>query len=76
MMQPNGCWRSADVQNYLDSGLGHLLQDLIKPCEFKLSVGWFKGVPGKVAAPTMVNLACFMRAISFVICSGERSTGW
>src|SRR5664279_2194766 len=27
----------------------HLLQDLVEPHEFKLALGWFKRVPGKVA---------------------------
>lgn len=27
----------------------HLLHNLVEPCEFKMSLGWFKGVPGKIA---------------------------
>jgi acetolactate synthase-1/2/3 large subunit len=49
MMKPDGRRRSADIEHHFYSRRVHLLQDLVEPCEFKLSLGWFKGVPGKVA---------------------------
>ena len=49
MMQPDWRRRSSDVENHLYSRLVHLLQNLVEPCEFKLSLRWFESVPGKIA---------------------------
>src|ERR1039458_9008410 len=40
------CFRS---EEHRYSRRVHLLQNLVEPCEFEVSLRWFKGVPGKIA---------------------------
>jgi hypothetical protein len=51
VVEPDGRRLARDVEDHLQAGLVHLLEDVVEPRELELAVGRLEGVPREVAHP-------------------------